>query len=121
MPSPSNNAELAYARMRRRSLPPTTMRCLNPTCTNTCTWSSAGAGGRQPLYCCHQCRVDTARIRKKLENDLDDAESILQATGPDGIDRDWVRKRALQTRWALRHYPDVHTDLSVTRWVPPRR
>lgn len=58
---------------------PLTLRCLNPTCSNTCTFRPTGSG-RQPTFCSNRCRAKYGRMRDSLRDELDKLEARLPAS-----------------------------------------
>lgn len=87
--------------MRETKLP-LTLRCLNPTCTKTCTFEPSHRG-RQPRFCSPRCRARYSHTRTALER-------RLHELGVEGLagrhhTRDEQRRRQIaHIRWLLVRY-----------------
>lgn len=83
--------------------PPTTsIRCLNPKCSNICFWPDGG--GRPQAYCRPSCRVEclrdwaSLRAQEAALADLSELDASVRK-------RRIIERRLALTRWLLSRYP----------------
>lgn len=76
-------------------------RCMNPKCTNSCTWPDAG--GRPPEFCQPSCRVECLRDRASLRAQEAALAGLMQLDASVRKRRIIERRLAL-TRWLLARY-----------------
>ena len=76
-------------------------RCMNPKCTNSCTWPDAG--GRPPEFCQPSCRVECLRDRASLRAQEAALADLMQLDASVRKRRVIERRLAL-TRWLLARY-----------------
>lgn len=78
------------------------MPCLNPWCSNLCSWPKRG---RPPLYCSRACKDYCTSERRRLAQEIGLLEEALQEAIGDGVKHRSVRSAVARKRWLLLHFP----------------
>lgn len=84
---------------------PDSMPCMNPPCTNECSWPTGG--GRPPIFCSQNCRRAYARERASLLAQVSWLERYLSLDQVLGRAAPPITQRLSQARWQLARYPDL--------------
>ncbi len=79
-------------------------RCLNPTCSQKCTWPITKGAGRSKLFCSKRCRQIHDRVRARLRAEVAQLEAVKER--PDVRKRERVELQVAiqQRKWALARY-----------------
>lgn len=79
-------------------------RCLNPTCSNKCTWPRTKGEGRSQLFCSKRCRQMHDRVRDRLQGEVEDLEAVQKRPGVKKRERVDLQVAIQQRKWALARY-----------------
>lgn len=79
-------------------------RCLNPTCTEKCTWPTAKGAGRSKLFCSKRCRQMHDRVRDRLRAEVEELEAVKERPGVKKRERVELQAAIQQRKWALTRY-----------------
>jgi len=79
-------------------------RCLNPTCSEKCTWPTAKGAGRSKLFCSKRCRQIHDRVRDRLRAEVDELEAVSARGDAKKRQRVDLQVAIQQRKWALARY-----------------
>lgn len=79
-------------------------RCLNPTCSNKCTWPSTKGAGRSKLFCSKRCRQIHDRVRARLQAEVAELGAVIERPGVKKRERVELQPAIQQRKWALARY-----------------
>lgn len=87
--------------------PPMSIRCMNPTCPNTCAWPETRKGGRPSRFCHRRCQEKFGRARVRLVEELREISEALERGVPDRQVRLYLENQLARRRWLLARYPEL--------------
>ena len=79
-------------------------RCLNPACSNKCTWPTTKGKGRSKLFCSKRCRQIHDRVRARLQGEITDLEDVAARSDARKRQRVDLQVAIQQRKWALARY-----------------
>lgn len=83
-------------------------RCLNPTCSESCTWPTAKGEGRSKLFCSKRCRQMHDRVRDRLRAEVEELKVVSARGDVKKRQRVDLQVAIQQRKWALARYTAAH-------------
>ncbi len=82
-------------------------RCLNPTCSEKCTWPTTKGAGRSKLFCSKRCRQIHDRVRDRLRAEVEELEAVAAREDVKKRQRVDLQVAIQQRKWALARYTEA--------------
>lgn len=92
--------------------PATSARCLNPSCSNRCSWN--GEKGRPKKFCSDTCRQKHETTRRRLEEEISIIDGVMDNPQTRPGQRKMLSSHRAQRAFELARYPDVRGPRTVS-------
>lgn len=117
-PLHASGAEVLEALESCAPKPATTVRCLNPICSEPCHWTESS--GRPKKFCSDTCRQQHEKTRKRLECELAILDGALGHPDTTPKQKKLLVSQRAHRVFELARYPDVRGPRSKSSFIMPR-
>ncbi len=113
MGGPLSPEQLILAATTSLPQPSSTMRCMNPTCSNTCELTDGQ--GRPPRFCGAPCRLAHNSNRRRLIREVEALTQGMSALSAGSKLRRRLNSERAKRFFALERYPEsIETSSAIT-------